>query len=172
MKSLTNRYTIDWGHLIFLAIIGSGLLWYLLDAMSVSMNIHNLLLIAPLSIVGLLLCLTIVPQCFQSTGNEKISKQNSSERSPMAVLGASDLQTADTRNLLLIGGVAVSLGAYVFLLDVIGFDIATWLFALAIMFICGERRPSRLIIYPLLVSVLLISAFRALLPFPMYTVIL
>jgi hypothetical protein len=46
--------------------------------------------------------------------------------------------------------VVASLGAYVCFLNVIGLDIATWLFALVVMFICGERRLFRLTIYPIL----------------------
>src|SRR6202041_2754113 len=166
MQTRSNNHKIDWGHLIFLLIIGGAILWYLLDAISVSTNIHNLLLVGPLSVAGLFLCLLIIPQCFKNDGAEVKPKGHG-----MVVAGAADLQTSDKRNLLLIGGVAVSLGAYVFLLNIIGFDIATWLFALSVMFICGERRPLRLIIYPILISVLLISAFRALLPYHMYTVI-
>jgi len=73
----------------------------------------------------------------------------------ITVIGAGDVQTFDKKSLLLIGSVVASLGASVCLLNVIGFDIATWLFALwlfalGVMFICGERRLFRLTIYPIL----------------------
>jgi hypothetical protein len=66
----------------------------------------------------------------------------------------------------------VALGLYVSLLSFIGFDVATWLFVLATMLICGERRWLPLVLYPLLVSLVLIGAFRVLLPYPMYTLVI
>ena len=79
-------------------------------------------------------------------------------------------------SIILIGSlmtaVAVSLGLYVSLLNVIGFDVASCLFVLAVMLICGERRPIPLIVYPVIVAVVLVAGFRALLPYPMYTVVI
>ncbi len=167
MGSQRSRFIVDWGHLAFLAVIAAAVLWYLVDAMSVSLNIHNLLLIAPLSALALCLCVVIATQCVHREGVESKSRNES-----LPASGSSTLQTADRRSLLLIGGVALSLGLYVSLLTVIGFDIATCLFVLAVMLICGERRPIPLIVYPILVAVVLISAFRALLPYPMYTVVI
>jgi hypothetical protein len=162
-----SRYTVDWGHLIFLTIIGGAILWYLLDAISVSLNIHNLLLVGPISVLALCLCLVIVPQCFRRAGEVELGSS-----APDMHGGASALHSSNVRNLLPIGGLVLALGLCVSLLDVIGFDVATWLFVLAVMLICGERRPLPLVLYPLLVSLILISAFRALLPYPMYTVII
>jgi hypothetical protein len=56
-----TRSNVDWGHLIVLMAVGGAALWYLIDAMSVSMNIHNLLLVAILSVVTLAFCLVILP---------------------------------------------------------------------------------------------------------------
>lgn len=162
-----RRYIVDWGHLVFLCIIGGAVLWYLLDTISVSTSVHNLLLVAPLSVLALALCVTITPQCFRRVGQAETWRGGG-----MAELGASELRSSDLRQLLPIGSVAVSLGAYVVLLEIIGFDIATWAFTLVVMIICGERRPLPLALYPLMVAGVLIAGFRALLPFPMYTLIL
>jgi hypothetical protein len=167
MGARRSNYTVDWGHLIFLAVIGGAVLWYFLDAVSVSLNIHNLLLVAPLSVLALCLCLVILPQCFRRTDDVVVSSSG-----PDMHGGASALHSSSARNLVPIGGLVLALGLYVSLLDVIGFDIASWLFVLAVMLICGERRPLPLVLYPLLVSLILISAFRALLPYPMYTAII
>ncbi len=167
MQSPAAHRTVDWGHLVFLTVICGAVLWYLLDAISVSTSPHNLLLIAPLSVAVLVLAAFVVPQCFKQPDAAKKPGHHD-----IAVSGTKELQSSEARDLLLIGGVAASLGAYVFLLNVIGFDIATWLFALAVMFTCGERRPFPLIVYPLVVAIVLISGFHALLPFPMYTVVL
>jgi hypothetical protein len=166
MGDRSSRYVIDWGHLIFLAAIGAWVIWYLLDAMSASLNIHNLLLVAPLSAVALCLCLVILPQCFRRAGEIE------AEPSGPQAHGASALGSMSLRKLAPVGGLVVALGLYVSFLDVIGFDIATWLFVLATMLICGERRWLPLMLYPLLVSLILIGAFRALLPYPMYTLVI
>lgn len=168
MATRGARRTIDWGHLSVLTTVGGAVLWYLADAISVSTNIHNLLLVAPLCIVALAMCLIIAPQCFR----KDVVISEAAHQEGVNNAGAEGLRSMDHKNLLVIGSVGAALGIYVFILNVVGFDIATWLFALAVMFVCGERRPFFLMIYPLVVTVLLISAFRALLPFPMYTAIL
>lgn len=167
MDGRESHYAVDWGHLSFLAIIAAAVLWYLLDAMSVSLNIHNLLLVAPLCLLALCLCLVIVPQCFRRRGAAEQPAGHD-----LNAAGSDALRSSDKRNLLLIGGVALALGLYVCLLNVIGFDVATCLFVLAMMVMCGERRPLPLILYPLAVAVVLIVAFRALLPYPMYTLVI
>ncbi len=159
--------TIDWGHLIFLAVIGAAVAWYLYDTISVSTDINNVLVVVPLCVLALILCVVILPQCVRREG--RVVKRKSGG---IAEMGASEIRSSNRKHLLSIGGLAVALGAYVFLLDAIGFDIATWLFALAAMLICGERRPLPLALYPLVTAIVLITAFRALLPYPMYTAIL
>jgi hypothetical protein len=167
MDGQNFRYEVDWGHLIFLAVIAAAASWYLFDAMSVSLNIHNLLLVAPLAVLALCLCVVIVPQCFHRQTVEAAA----AGEDPHAAR-AEPLRSGDKKNLLLIGAVAVSLGLYVSLLNVIGFDVASCLFVLAVMLICGERRPIPLIVYPVIVAVVLVAGFRALLPYPMYTVVI
>jgi purine-cytosine permease-like protein len=76
------------------------------------------------------------------------------------------------RELARVGVLGLALGAFVFLLPVIGFDVAIWLFALATMLICGERRPVPLLVYPVAVTLFAIYGFRALIPYPMATTVL
>ncbi|HTV30092.1 MAG TPA: tripartite tricarboxylate transporter TctB family protein [Xanthobacteraceae bacterium] len=161
------RYAVDWGHLVFLAVIAVAVSWYLFDAMSVSLNIHNLLLVAPLAVLALGLCIIIVPQCF----HRQTTDAAATGEKPRAT-GTTGLRPGDKKNPLLIGAVAVSLGLYVSLLNIIGFDIATCLVVLAVMLICGERRPIPLIVYPVIVALVLVAGFRALLPYPMYTIVI
>jgi hypothetical protein len=158
---------VDWGHLLFLAIIAGLVIWYLQDAISVSTNPNNLLLILPVGIVVLGFCAAVVPQCLKRDNPSRKVKAH-----VMKELSADELRTADRKKLIVIGGMAASLGLYVLLLNIIGFDVATVLFAGAAMFVCGERRPLRLAIYAVLVGGLLTWGFHALLPFPMYTLIL
>jgi hypothetical protein len=164
-----NSYKVDWAHLLFLLIIGGAMVWYLYDAVSVSTSADNLLLVAPISGVALILVITLAVQCISARGK---ARKPTSNGGGIKEMGASELRSSDLRSLGKIGGVAGALGAYVFLLDVIGFDVSAWLFIIVVMLLCGERRPLVLVIYSLLVSVILIGGFRAILPFPMYTLIL
>jgi hypothetical protein len=164
-----RRYKVDWAHLAFLLIIGCATLWYLCDAISVSTSVDNLLLVAPLSVVALALVGTLAIQCVSLNGKTTRYKPKDGGTKDM---GASELRSNDVRSLTRIGSVAAALGAYVFLLNVIGFDVSTWIFVTIVMLICGERRPLALIIYPLAVAVILIGGFRLMLPFPMHTLIL
>jgi hypothetical protein len=158
---------VDWGHLSFVAVIAAAVIWYLSDAMSVSMNVNNLLFIGPVGVFAVLLCCAIVPQCFHRVGQVAPRK-----RRPRDITGMQELTVNSRKEALQIALLAASLGALVFLLDVIGFDISLWLFAIAVMLICGERRPLMLALFPLVIAVLVVSAFRAILPYPMSTAVL
>jgi hypothetical protein len=166
MKDPAVERRVDWGHLLFLAVIASLVIWYLQDAISVSTKATNLLMVLPLGIFVLAFCAIIVPQCFKDAGPRKSKGHFIKE------LSADELRSAGRKQLKVILGMAASLGCYVFLLNIIGFDVSTVLFAGVAMFICGERRPLRLAIYSLLVGGILVWGFRALLPFPMYTLII
>jgi hypothetical protein len=167
MSRQTRRHDVDWGHLIFIFVIAAWVLWYLVDALSVSFSTHNLLFIGPVGVLALLLCLLIVPQCISRRDVEPRDR-----RPARTAIGMPKAHASGKGDLLRIGGVAVSLGLFVCLLNVIGFDVATCLFALAVMFICGERRAHVLILYSLGVALVVVLGFRAILPFPMYTTVL
>jgi len=164
---MPGRYRVDWGHLTFVAAIAAAVVWYLSDAMSVSMSVNNLLFIGPVGGFAVLLCCAIVPQCFHRVG--QAAPQN---RRAKDITGMQELTVNSHGEAWQIGLLAASLGGLVFLLDVIGFDISLWLFAIAVMLICGERRQLMLALFPLAIAVLVVGGFRAMLPYPMYTLVL
>jgi type IV secretory pathway TrbD component len=164
---MPGRYRVDWGHLAFVGLIAAAVVWYLSDAMSVSMSVNNLLFIGPVGVFAVLLCCAIVPQCFHRVG--QVAPQ---QRRAKDITGMQELTVNSRKEALQIGLLAASLGALVFLLDVIGFDISLWLFAIAVMLLCGERRPLMLAVFPLAIAVFVVVGFRAMLPYPMYTLVL
>jgi magnesium-transporting ATPase (P-type) len=94
-----TRSNVNWGHLIVLTTVGGAVLWYLIDEMSVSMNIHNLTLVVSLLVVTLALCLAILSQCFNKDGAENTDSKKKPKRQIITVIGAGDLQIADKKRL-------------------------------------------------------------------------
>ena len=134
---MPGRYRVDWGHLAFVAVIAAAVVWYLCDAMSVSMSVNNLLFIVPVGVFAVLLCCAIVPQCFHRVG--QVAPQ---QRRTKDITGMQELTVNSRKEALQIGLLAASLGALVFLLDVIGFDISLWLFAIAVMLHLRRTAPA------------------------------
>jgi hypothetical protein len=156
MRIGIGRLAVDWGHLALLAAIVGLTTWYLLDARSVSLSINNLLLVQPTALFVLGMALLTLPQCFRS--RERAETQPSDETS--------------MTDAVKVTAIVVALGAFVFLIDVIGFDASMVLFVLATMIVCGERHPLPLIVYPVAVTLLLVSGFKLMMPYPMTTLVL
>ncbi len=158
-----RRHDVDWGHLGFLAAVAAAVIWYLADAISVSTAIDNLLFIAPVGAFALLLCAVIVRQCIRPHGTVASAGRQD-------VIGVT--RPAQGRDALRIAAVALALVLLVALLTFGGFDIGILAFSAVVMWICGERRVLALILYPVAVTLVMVLGFRAILPFPMPTVLL
>jgi hypothetical protein len=161
----STKYVVNWQHLIFLTMLFGAVLWYLLEARSVSTATNNLLLVQPLSLVVLFLCLVVLPQCFRRA--EAVDEDELLPEDPLA-----PTLPTEGKDLARIGVLGLSLGIAIFIMDAVGFDIGVWLFAVAAMFICGERRPVALLVYPLTVTLAVIYGFKAMMPYPLETLIL
>lgn len=161
----STKYVVNWQHLVFLGILFGAVLWYLLEARSVSTATNNLLLVQPLSLFVLFLCLLVVPQCFRRA--DRTDEDELLPEDPLA-----PTLPKEGRDLALIGVLGLSLGAAIFVMDAVGFDLGVWLFCVAAMFICGERRPVALIVYPLAVTLAVIYGFKAMMPYPLETILL
>lgn len=183
MKS-NRQISVDWGHLIVLALIAGATLWYNVDARSVSTDLNNLLLLQPVAIVTLLLCLFILPQCFRvaPVADEHAEparpvpvKAEAMQTSEAAPDGAAPISipdaTATGRDLAKMLAMGAMLGLYVFGLNVVGFDVASFVFMVASMLLCGERRPLALIAFPAILTFVTIYGFKALMPYPMPTLL-
>jgi hypothetical protein len=166
MRIREQEYTVNWLHLGFVILVAAAATLYLLDARRVSTSLNNLLLLQPLSFSALLLCALIVPQCFRR-GDRPVEPDVPVEDDPLA-----PMLPQGGKELARVGILGLALGLMVFSLNLIGFDIAIWLFSIAAMMICGERRPFALIIYPLAVTLASVYGFRALMSYPMITFIL
>lgn len=160
MRIGRRTYDVDWGHLVLVTAIAGACAAYLFDARSTSLSIQNLLLVQPMVLVVVALYLAILPQCFLAR-----------DKVPEAA-GADETESLKIEGAARVLAVMVALGAFAFTLDIIGFDLATFLFILVTMAICGERRPLGLILFPLGMTLFIIYSLRALVTFPMPTAVL
>lgn len=138
--------------LVFLLLAG----WYLSDAYKASASVENLLLILPAAVVVMLLCLWIVAKVFLSgrSRDEEVAEEEENAEEP------------ETRKVSVFGAMLI-LAGYILLMDWIGFDVATFMFIAALMFLQGERRIAWLggfsAVFALLVSIF----FEYMIPYPM-----
>lgn len=125
--------------------------WYLSDAYKASSSTENLLLIFPAAIVVIALCLWIIGSTvFEVMKAGAAEEEEKEEKKPVSVFGAMCI-----------------LAGFVLSMDWIGFDAATFLFMVALMFLQGERRPFWLGGFSLVFSILVSLFFEYMIPYPM-----
>lgn len=166
MRLGRHTYKVDYGHLLFLTFLAGYLAWFLYDAISVSTRVNNLLLVSPTAVLGLLLALFILPQCLRRADSLP-AEEEPEQYDPLAPKLPTERK--QVIRMLTLGG---ALGVFVFSLSVVGFDVAIFLFALTTMAICGERRPLHLVGFSAAVTVVTIYGFKALMSYPMFTLLL
>ncbi len=148
--STQPRRKVVWGHLLLLCVIVGGIIAYVLDARGVSTRPTNLLLIQPLALLALVLAALILPSVFQRADS---AEAKALEAETPIELG---------RCLALIG----ALGFLAFTLERIGFDIATFVFMVFSLGVCGERRWWANLGFSAIFTLALIYGYGAITPFP------
>lgn len=144
-----DRIAVYWGHVALLAVIGGVIAAYLLDARATSTRTNNLLFVQPAAIVGLLLVLLVLPQCFR-----RVPAGGAAE-SPEPI---SHLAKA--------GALMAAMAALALSMETIGFDLATFAFLVVAVWLCGERNWIVNIAFSAVFTVLLIYGYGAIIPFP------
>jgi hypothetical protein len=157
MRRSIGTIEIDWGHLLLLLFIGGWIGAYLIDTRATSLATNNLLLVQPTALIGLILCLVVLPQCFH-------------RRDPASVaVPSAETEAERRRELGELGKVALlaaAFGAFVSTLETVGFDIGCGLFTAVALYICGERRWWVVLLFTTIFTVGLIYGYRAMIPFP------
>ncbi len=129
--------------------------WYLIDAYRASARIENLLLILPAATVVILLCLWIIGSLlFHTLKKTEVYRAKCAE------------QPAEKKKVSVFGAMCI-LAVYILVMDWVGFDVATFLFMVALMFLQGERRIVWLGGFSLLFAVLVSLFFEYMIPYPM-----
>lgn len=144
------RRKVVWGHLALLAVIVLTTLAYVIDARGVSTRVTNLLLIQPLAVLIIILAALVVRGIFPREGTAGAEAHSGESRSDLA------------RYISLIA----ALGFLAFSLETIGFDVATFLFMVFTMAVCGERRWLVNLVFSAVFTVLLIYGYGTITPFP------
>jgi len=172
MKKLIKR--IDVGHMLLVLFIAGSVGWYFFDAYTASSNIQNIILIAPASIVAMVLCLILLYQIFYSALSKKTESTQSRPSQHKAPAGK-DAFWKQMQGILKrisryrILAFIITFGLYVGFLEIIGFDIATYLFIGVIMALQGERHIWIIVAYSLVFGTLAVWLFGLMIPYPMFT---
>jgi hypothetical protein len=156
------RLRVEWGHLALVAGIAAFCGWYWFDARSASSNVQNLLLIQPAAILALALCAAI------AYGAVTVERDGPAVAPPeSAATAAPAVRKREWRGVLVAG----LLGVHVVAIIPLGFDVATFAFLAAAMYLLGERRPVFLLGYSAVLAVALSYGFKVMLSVPVPTLL-
>lgn len=170
----------DPGHIVFLAVVALITVAYLREVVTVSTHINNIILVVPLAI--LLLVLTAVLLAHGVVARRRAAGKAAprdvtaapgarSGAEPAAEPGAEiAAQSGDDirRALVLLG----ALGAYTWLYDIIGLDVATFLFVAGGLLLLGIRGRVFVPVFATIFTVVVVGGADLLLHYPMFTAIL
>lgn len=129
--------------------------WYLSDTYRASSSTENLLLIFPAALVVIVLCLWIIGRILFDVFRARIAQEEGKTE-----------EKKEKKQVSVFGAMCI-LAGFVLSMDWIGFDAATFLFMIALMFLQGERRPLWLTCFPAVFAVLVSLFFEYMIPYPM-----
>jgi putative tricarboxylic transport membrane protein len=136
--------------LLVLLVLAGLVLLYGVDAIRASTNILNLIFVLPVTVIVLVLCVVQFGIEFLQVTSESSAKDPVKDLIPVMALFA----------------------IYVITLNWLGFDVGTFLFIGAFLWLHGERRWPWLIGYSLAFSSLMALFFSFMLPYPMPMLVL
>jgi hypothetical protein len=159
-----RTHVTDWEHLFFLAIMLGFVVWYLWTSTAASPTFSNLILIAPVGAAAIVLIFAIAV-------TEIVGPRASAAASLPAGDGEQTAQEPQGRFRTSSVGAVVTLmalfGLFVAAVPYAGFDVSTFFFTLATLWLLGERRVIFSLSLALGVAVAVSIAALTLLTFPM-----
>jgi hypothetical protein len=150
------RFDVDYGHLLFIAVIASWVTWYWMSARAVSLSPENLLIIQPVSALILIFLACLLPQCLRSQ-----SIPDDLKPEPLSKI-----------EFFKIVGVMLAMFGLVYVMFTVGFDVGVLFFSVIVCMICGERRPLVVGTYAVVTTFLMVKGYKMLISFPMPTLYL
>jgi hypothetical protein len=138
--------------LTLLAAIMAFAIWFAMDASRASPTLENLVLIVPGAV------LTVAVALWLAVSALRAPRVPAAEAPPGFAVKVAGLLLL---LVLLVAG-----------LETVGFDTASFLFLLCGCWLLGERRPLPLAAFAVILTVIVVTALHAILPFPMPTLLL
>ncbi len=163
----------DAGHIAFVAAIALVTGVYLWDVLRVSTHINNIILVLPLGILLLVLAAVLLASSVMArrrgAGAQTPPKAPSEPSEPPTGAEIAEQSGDDIkRALILLAG----LGAYVWLYDIVGLDVATFIFVAGAMLLLGIRGAVFVPVFSAIFTVIVVGGADLLLHYPMFTAIL
>jgi hypothetical protein len=146
--------TVDAPHLAFATAIAGWCVWFCRDAWLAQRDVENLIMIVPASAIAVILYVVVAAGCFRVVRDTDVSA--ATPRKPLA--RGVGVKIAGTMALLFV---------YVVAGPLIGFDVVTFAFLLAMLLLLGERRILILLIVPSLFCIVAIYCFATILNTPL-----
>ncbi len=157
-----RQHVVDWEHAGFLLAILGFIVWYLWDATAASPTFSNLILIAPVGAFALILTAYIgLVEIFGVRAAPSIPQNDQVEA--RAETTPSRFRAGSLRTITLLMGL---FGLFVAVMPYLGFDVASFLFIIATLWLLGERRVMFSLLLALGISAGISIAALALLTFP------
>jgi len=154
MRKFLSKYHYDWGHISFLVALLVVISLYLIDAVMASRKAENLMMILPVSLIGIGICLWQI----------RLSARPHASTSPS--------EAAQTETHLFKYRVPIFmglLGLYLVGLIFVAFDVATFLFIWLSLLMQGEKRKILAFFYSLLFAIGVTWCLKLMVPFPFTT---
>jgi hypothetical protein len=150
------RVSAEWGHIAFVSAIAITCLIYVLDTLSVSHHVNNIILVVPASGLILLLCVWVL-----------ISGISIRKVSPDVSNGQEQAISLEDKKALAKSIALMALtGVYVAIIEFVGLDIASFAYLIVILVLLGERRPIFVLCYALIFTFIVVGGTGALIPYP------
>jgi len=130
----------DWGHILLVTLLAGASVWYFFDARSASGSVYNLIMIAPC--VAAIVVLYLITLVLEIRVYMIDSEQETHVQSLRGLFEAASIRNAAMMVLLI-----------VYVLEPLGFEIATFFFVSLSLLLQGETRFARLAVFSALFSI-------------------
>ena len=150
-------------HLAFATAIAGWCAWFCFDAWHAQRDVENLILIVPASCAALLLYAVVAAGCLREIAAPDLAASDFAA-SNRAAAARPPLEDGLGGKIM---GTMAMLAAYAVAGPMIGFDVASFAYLLAMLLFLGERRIIVLLLVPALFCVIVIYCFGTLLATPL-----
>jgi Tripartite tricarboxylate transporter TctB family len=145
---------VDLPHLAFATAIAAWCVWFCQDAWRAQRDVENLIMILPASLLAVILYIFVAAGCVRIVSAP--AQHADPPRKPL-----------DPGMATKIAGTMALLAAYVIAAPLIGFDLVSFAYILAMLLFLGERRIIVLLLVPALFCAIAIYCFDTILATPL-----